>query len=265
MDNIIQVNSFFEDLFTLISFAHFDILHILLTSFVYNKHSVCQPLQHNDTLCYVLSVFRAAMKMANIDHCFDQMFSNPKDSQGVSWSKNQLTRVALDFSSTDGETNLFHCVETSDQGPRGGTDVLRRRLRGARRLFRVHTVAAALACQGVWHDAERILWLQTGRFLCGAEWAVWALLWYAHIPPRRTETGHVSVDERFSECLTCVCVCVCAQVREGWMGMETSLGQKTWLLSETLSRRVQKEEGCTSSWRMGWDYFTYSFNCWLYV
>lgn len=37
--------------------------------------------------CYLItfsSVFRAAMKMANIDHCFDYMFTNPKDSQGVS-------------------------------------------------------------------------------------------------------------------------------------------------------------------------------------
>ena len=29
-------------------------------------------------------VFRAAMKMANIDQCFDFMFTNPKDSEGVS-------------------------------------------------------------------------------------------------------------------------------------------------------------------------------------
>lgn len=27
------------------------------------------------------------MKMANIDHCFDNMFTNPKDSQGVSHSQ----------------------------------------------------------------------------------------------------------------------------------------------------------------------------------
>lgn len=29
-------------------------------------------------------VFRAAMKMSNIDHCFDYMFTNPKSPQGVS-------------------------------------------------------------------------------------------------------------------------------------------------------------------------------------
>lgn len=31
-----------------------------------------------------ISVLRAAMKMSNIDHCFDNMFTNPKDPQGVS-------------------------------------------------------------------------------------------------------------------------------------------------------------------------------------
>lgn len=34
--------------------------------------------------CRIVSVFRAAMKMSNIDHCFDNMFTNPKDSEGVS-------------------------------------------------------------------------------------------------------------------------------------------------------------------------------------
>ena len=38
-------------------------------------------------LFYMLSVFRAAMKMANLDHCFDHMFTNPKDPKGVSGSK----------------------------------------------------------------------------------------------------------------------------------------------------------------------------------
>ncbi|XP_056284572.1 cap-specific mRNA (nucleoside-2'-O-)-methyltransferase 1 isoform X2 [Pseudoliparis swirei] len=32
---------------------------------------------------------RAAMKMSNIDHCFDQMFSNPKDSQGKPLTKDR--------------------------------------------------------------------------------------------------------------------------------------------------------------------------------
>ncbi|XP_061602599.1 cap-specific mRNA (nucleoside-2'-O-)-methyltransferase 1 isoform X1 [Cololabis saira] len=32
---------------------------------------------------------RAAMKMANIDHCFDYMFTNPKDSQGKSLTKDR--------------------------------------------------------------------------------------------------------------------------------------------------------------------------------
>ncbi|KAK5852953.1 hypothetical protein PBY51_006784 [Eleginops maclovinus] len=32
---------------------------------------------------------RAAMKMANIDHCFDQMFTNPKDSQGKPLTKDR--------------------------------------------------------------------------------------------------------------------------------------------------------------------------------
>ncbi|TWW68869.1 cap-specific mRNA (nucleoside-2'-O-)-methyltransferase 1 isoform X1 [Takifugu flavidus] len=32
---------------------------------------------------------RAAMKMANIDHCFDSMFTNPKDSQGKSLTKDR--------------------------------------------------------------------------------------------------------------------------------------------------------------------------------
>ncbi|CAG03561.1 unnamed protein product, partial [Tetraodon nigroviridis] len=32
---------------------------------------------------------RAAMKMANIDHCFDNMFTNPKDSQGKSLTKDR--------------------------------------------------------------------------------------------------------------------------------------------------------------------------------
>ncbi|MED6282441.1 Cap-specific mRNA (nucleoside-2'-O-)-methyltransferase 1 [Ilyodon furcidens] len=35
------------------------------------------------------SVFRAAMKMANIDHCFDNMFTNPKDSEGKSLVKDR--------------------------------------------------------------------------------------------------------------------------------------------------------------------------------
>lgn len=34
-----------------------------------------------------LCVHRAAMKMANMDHVFDYMFTNPKDCQGVSASK----------------------------------------------------------------------------------------------------------------------------------------------------------------------------------
>lgn len=45
---------------------------------------MCQPFKDNDKLYHVLPVFRAAMKMSNIDHCFDNMFTNPKDSQGVS-------------------------------------------------------------------------------------------------------------------------------------------------------------------------------------
>lgn len=42
------------------------------------------PFKDIDKLYYIVSVFRAAIKMANIDHCFDNMFTNPKDSQGVS-------------------------------------------------------------------------------------------------------------------------------------------------------------------------------------
>lgn len=45
-----------------------------------------QSFKDNDELYYVLCVFRAAMKMANLDNCFDHMFTNPKDSQGVSGS-----------------------------------------------------------------------------------------------------------------------------------------------------------------------------------
>lgn len=47
-------------------------------------------------LSYVLLVFRAAMKMSNIDHCFDNMFTNPKDSQGVS-----LLKVTADMCCTE--------------------------------------------------------------------------------------------------------------------------------------------------------------------
>lgn len=57
---------------------------------------VLQPFQDDDMLSYVLLVFRAAMKMSNIDHCFDNMFTNPKDSQGVS-----LLKAAADVCYTE--------------------------------------------------------------------------------------------------------------------------------------------------------------------
>lgn len=69
-------------------------------------------------------------------------------------------------------------------------------------------------------------------------------------------------------------LCV-SQVREGWTEMETSLGQKTWLPLETSSWRVLREEGCTSSWQMEWEYvtsfmshsyiqiFSFMFNDWI--
>lgn len=49
--------------------------------------------QLSDILYYIVSVLRAAMKMSNIDYCFNHMFTNPKDSQGVS----QSWCVALHF------------------------------------------------------------------------------------------------------------------------------------------------------------------------
>lgn len=82
------------------------------------------------------------MKMANIDHCFDNMFTNPKDSQGVSNSRRvfnapQLLQVGDDL-------NLL-CVEIPDQRPRRRASVLWGRVRGTGRLFRVHSVEEALA------------------------------------------------------------------------------------------------------------------------
>lgn len=133
--------------------------------------------------CYIVSVFRAAMKMANIDHCFDNMFTNPKDSQGVSdgWYVVQWTFVGSAHTHnpvwSDGEAD-FSSVESPDKGPGRRAFVFRRRLCRARRLFGVRSVEKALACKGIWHDAERTLWLQTGRFLRSAEWALRTLLWY---------------------------------------------------------------------------------------
>lgn len=88
---------------------------------------------------------------------------------------------------TDGDMKLIsRYVETSDEGPRGRASVLWRRVRRTWRLFRVRAVEATLARQGLWHDAERTLWLQTGRFLCSPERAVRALLWYVC----KTHTSH---------------------------------------------------------------------------
>lgn len=39
------------------------------------------------------------MKMANIDHCYDSMFTNPKDPQGVS---ERNSRHVLEYASVRG-------------------------------------------------------------------------------------------------------------------------------------------------------------------
>lgn len=159
--------------------------------------------------------------------------------QPKGFSRGELVKVTADLCCTglllaqhthrpiwaDGETNLSHYVETSDKGPRGRASVLRRRLCGAWRLFGVHTVEEALACQGLWYDVERTLWLQAGRFLCCTEWAVRALLWYVH-------AHHVQGWDRSWLCLRWWMIqwtrdlCV-SQVREEWTGTATSQSQKT--------------------------------------
>lgn len=37
------------------------------------------------------------MKMSNIDHCFDNMFTNPKDTQGVSRFTSEARRTQAYF------------------------------------------------------------------------------------------------------------------------------------------------------------------------
>lgn len=76
------------------------------------------------------------MKMANLDHCFDSMFTNPKDSQGVSGLEEPIRALTRSVGSrgagprkqmarpTDVSPRSRY-AETSDEGPRGRAPVLR--------------------------------------------------------------------------------------------------------------------------------------------
>lgn len=193
--------------------------------------------------------------MSNIDHCFDNMFTNPKSPQGVSHFRSLDSRWLgarrPSWTAAEAATAVLS-AGPRDEGPHGRAPLLRRRVRGARRLFRVHPVEEALARQGLRHDAEGTLRLQAGGLLRSPQRAVWALLWSARqqLQPRKWSPPRTLMD-RWLKRLTFAGL----QVREEWRATETSPGQRTWRPSATLSWRARRREGCTSSWPTGWEQF----------
>lgn len=65
-----------------------------LNRWVVSPHAYTIEAYLSLNFCFL---FRAAMKMANMDHVFDYMFTNPKDSQGVKPQLRNLWHQALKY------------------------------------------------------------------------------------------------------------------------------------------------------------------------
>ncbi len=130
------------------------------------------------------------MKMANMDHVFDYMFTNPKDSQGVRPQLHKLEICAvvtyLNWTSV--------CAEVPDAWEGWWVAVFWRRVRWTGRILRVCVVAAALACERFWDDAQRSQWFQTGRFLCCSQRTFWGLLWYEFQPFKHEQNNNLTFN-----------------------------------------------------------------------
>lgn len=142
-----------------------------------------------------LCVHRAAMKMANMDHVFDYMFTNPKDCQGVSasnfqtavlsqrigrWEERRIFRILAGKTGlwkiplsrvvygvcvlSDGscyrpvEFPQFPFAGAFDKGVWCRTALLCWCVCWSWRLLWICLVEAEVACKRIWHDLERTKW-----------------------------------------------------------------------------------------------------------